>query len=208
MHWGEQLIDIVARNHNTLGLGLLLLSALIEYVFPPFPGDMITVFGAFLVVRRGWSGPAVFGAVTIGSIIGFTIDTAVGRWLGRTEARWTRGRLARVRPRLDDIIARFARHGGLYLAVNRFIPSLRGLFFVAAGMARLPWWQVLVYGTLSALLWNALLLALGLTVGESWPRLLHALQDYGFGCAIVAALVMLALGTRWLWHRRRAAAKP
>ena len=207
MHWGEQLIDIVARNHNTLGLGLLLLSALIEYVFPPFPGDMITVFGAFLVVRRGWSGPAVFGAVTLGSIIGFMLDTAVGRWLGRTEARWTRGRLQRLRPRIDDIIARFARHGGLYLAINRFIPSLRGLFFVAAGMARLPWWQVIVYGTLSALLWNALLLALGLTVGESWPRLLQALQDYGFGCAIVAALVVLTLGTRWLWRRRRAAAK-
>jgi membrane protein DedA with SNARE-associated domain len=204
MHLGEQLIDIVARNHNTLGLGLLLLSALIEYVFPPFPGDMITVFGAFLVVRRGWSGPAVFGAVTIGSILGFVLDTAVGRWLGRSEARWTQGRLQRWRPQLDQIIARFARHGGLYLAINRFIPSLRGLFFVAAGMARLPWWQVLVYGTLSALMWNALLLLLGLTVGQSWPRLLAAMQDYGLGCAIVASLLLLGFGARWLYRRRRA----
>ena len=56
MHLGNQLIDLVARNHNTLGLAVLCLSACIEYLFPPFPGDTITVFGAFLVARRGWSG--------------------------------------------------------------------------------------------------------------------------------------------------------
>src|ERR1700761_1312628 len=110
MHLGEQLIDIVARNHNTLGLALLLLSACIEYLFPPFPGDMITVFGAFLVVRQGWSGPLVFGAVTLGSIIGFSADTAFGRWLGGREAHWSSGRLGRFRPQLDAIVARFARH--------------------------------------------------------------------------------------------------
>src|SRR4051794_310788 len=190
MHLTEDLIAFLANNHNTLGLGLLLLSACIEYLFPPFPGDMITVFGAFLVVRHGWSGPAVFGAVTAGSVIGFMLDYAVGRWLGRTEERWTRGRLGKMRPQLDHLIERFARHGGLYLAINRFIPSLRGLFFVAAGMARLPWWQVLIFGTLSALAWNALLLGLGLTVGQSWDRLRGAFETYGLAFYGVAALVI------------------
>ena len=58
--------------------------------------------------------------------------------------------------------------------------------------------EVLVYGTLSALMWNALLLLLGLTVGQSWPRLLAAMQDYGLGCAIVASLLLLGFGARWL----------
>jgi membrane protein DedA with SNARE-associated domain len=202
MHLGEQLIDLVARNHNTLGLGLLLLSACIEYLFPPFPGDMITVFGAFLVARRGWSAPAVFGAVTVGSAIGCMLDYAFGRWLGRTEERWTRGRLHRFRPQIDRLVERFARHGALYLAINRFIPSLRGLFFIAAGMARLPWWKVLAFGTLSALLWNALLLALGLTVGNSWDRLVTVFQTYGivFWCAAAIALVAFVVHRRW---RRR-----
>lgn len=195
MHLGEQLIDLVARNHNTLGLALLCLSACIEYLFPPFPGDMITVFGAFLVARRGWSGPAVFGAVTLGSAVGCMVDYAVGRWLGRTEERWTRGRLGRFRPQIDRLVERFARHGALYIAINRFIPSLRGFFFVAAGMARLPWWKVLAFGTLSALLWNALLLLLGLTVGQSWDRLVSLFETYAllfwclFGIAGLALLV-------------------
>jgi len=201
MHLGEQLIDIVARNHNTLGFGLLALCACIEYLFPPFPGDMITVFGAFLVARRGWSGPAVFGAVMLGSAVGCMIDYAFGRWLGRTEDRWTRGRLHRFRPQIDRLIERFSRHGGLYIAINRFIPSLRGLFFIAAGMARLPWWEVLAFGTLSALLWNALLLMLGLTVGESWDRLIAWFHSYGLAFWSLVAIAAVALVARYFARR-------
>jgi membrane protein DedA with SNARE-associated domain len=206
MHLGEQIIDVIARNHNTLGLLLLALSAGIEYLFPPFPGDAITVFGAFLVARRGWSAPGVLGAVLVGSIVGFMIDYAVGLWLGRAEQRWTHGRLARWRPQIDAIIARFARHGGLYLAINRFIPSLRGLFFVAAGMARLRWWEVLAFGTLSALAWNAALLLLGLTVGRSWQRLLGIFETYGLVASGVLFLVIAGLAIGW-WRRRRLSAR-
>jgi membrane protein DedA with SNARE-associated domain len=203
MH-GTQLIDFIARNNNTLGLGVLLLSACIEYLFPPFPGDTITVFGAFLVARRGWSGPAVFGAVTVGSAIGCMLDYAFGVWLGRTEERWTRGRIGNYRLQIDGLVERFSRHGGLYIAINRFIPSLRGLFFIAAGMARLRWWVVLAYGTLSALLWNALLLLLGVTVGESWDRLVSLFRTYGvaFWCLMLVAVV--ALVVRRLARRRGA----
>jgi membrane protein DedA with SNARE-associated domain len=208
MHLEQQLIDIVSRNHNTLGFALLLLSACIEYLFPPFPGDMITVFGAFLVARRGWSGPLVFGAVLLGSAIGCMADYAFGRWLGRTEERWTRGRLRRFRPQIDHLVERFGRHGSLYLAINRFIPSLRGLFFVAAGMARLRWWAVLAFGTLSALLWNALLLGLGLTVGGSWDRLLGAFRAYGLVLWSAVALALVAVAVRWLWRRSRQVAGP
>jgi membrane protein DedA with SNARE-associated domain len=203
MTLGQQLIDLVASNHNTLSLALLFLSACIEYLFPPFPGDMITVFGAFLVARHGWSGPAVFGAVTLGSSLGCMLDYAVGRWLGKTEERWTRGRLARFRPKLDLLVARFAAHGPLYLTINRFIPSLRGLFFLAAGMAKLAWWQVLIFGTISALLWNALLLTLGLTVGKSWQQLSHLMTEYAIVFWIVLGVIALGIGIRW-WLKRRA----
>jgi membrane protein DedA with SNARE-associated domain len=204
MHLGSHLIDVVARNHNTLGLAILCLSACIEYLFPPFPGDTITVFGAFLVARRGWSGPLVFGAVTLGSAIGCMLDYAAGRWLGANEARWTSGRLRRYRPQIDALVERFSRHGGLYIAINRFIPSLRGLFFIAAGMARLRWWVVLAYGTLSALLWNALLLLLGVTVGESWDRLVSLFETYGLAFWCLVAIGVVAFVARRLARRRDA----
>lgn len=203
MH-GAQLIDFIARNNNTLGLGVMLLSACIEYLFPPFPGDTITVFGAFLVARRGWSAPAVFGAVTVGSAIGCMLDYAFGVWLGKTEERWTRGRIGKYRPQIDGLIERFGRHGGLYIAINRFIPSLRGLFFIAAGMAKLRWWVVLAYGTVSALAWNALLLLLGVTVGESWDRLVSLFRTYGLAFWSLVLIAVVALVVRHFARRRGA----
>lgn len=203
MH-GAQLIDFIARNNNTLGLGVLLLSACIEYLFPPFPGDTVTVFGAFLVARRGWSGLAVFGAVTVGSAIGCMLDYAFGVWLGKTEERWTRGRMGKYRPQIDGLIERFSRHGGLYIAINRFIPSLRGLFFIAAGMAKLRWWVVLAYGTVSALAWNALLLLLGVTVGGSWDRLVSLFRTYGVAFWCLVAIAVVALVVRHFARRRGA----
>jgi membrane protein DedA with SNARE-associated domain len=201
MDLGKQLIEFLARNHNVWGLGLLGLSACIEYLFPPFPGDMITVFGAFLVARHGWNGPAVFGVVTLGSAVGCMIDYAFGRWLGKTEDRWTGGRLHRFRPQIDRLVERFRRHGGLYIAINRFIPSLRGLFFIAAGMAELRWWVVLAFGTLSALLWNALLLLLGLTVGNSWDRLISVFRTYSFVFWSLMIIAAVALVVRMLARR-------
>src|SRR5262249_48698448 len=146
MNLSQQLIELVGRNENALGLSILALSAFIEYIFPPFPGDLIAVFGAFLVTRRGWSWPGVAAATLVGSSAGCMVAYAAGRWLARSEAGWHARWLVKIRPRIDAIVERFRRHGALYITINRFLPSVRALFFVAAGMARLPWWKVLAFG--------------------------------------------------------------
>ncbi|HZS37926.1 MAG TPA: hypothetical protein VFF06_13910, partial [Polyangia bacterium] len=87
----EQLIALVEHQENGVGFALLGAAAAIEYLFPPFPGDLIVVFGAFLVTRRGWPALPVMLSVLLGSIVGFMIDYYAGRLLARTEGRWTSG---------------------------------------------------------------------------------------------------------------------
>jgi membrane protein DedA with SNARE-associated domain len=198
----DNLIGTVGRNPNATGMALIGLCAFMEYVFPPFPGDAVTVFGAFLVARRGWPAAPVLGAVMLGSAVGSMLTYSVGRLIVRSEARW-RGRLVRIRPRLDQILERFSKHGALYLAINRFLPSLRALFFLAAGMARLPVWKVLVFGLLSQLVWSGLLFTIGATVGSEWSHVARIFETYGEIAWIVLGLVALGLGVRWLWRRRR-----
>jgi membrane-associated protein len=198
----EHIIYLVGRSHGPTGFLLLAFCAFVEYVFPPFPGDMVVVFGAFLVARHGWSPAGVFGSVTAGSVAGFMLGYLAGRWLQRAESHWIHGRLAKVRPSIDRLVERFARHGAWYLAFNRFLPSVRALFFIAAGMAQLPAWKVLLFGLASALAWNALLVALGATAGSQWPRLERIFITYGTIAWCVVAGVLLALLFRWLWRRR------
>jgi membrane protein DedA with SNARE-associated domain len=186
-----------------LGLCVLGFCAFIEYVFPPFPGDLVTVFGAFLVTRRGWSAPGVLGAVLAGSAVGCVVGYLAGRLLARTEGRWAAGRLARFRPPIDRLVERFARHGSWYIAINRFLPSVRALFFVAAGMARLAPWKVFALGMLSAILWNAALFALGATAGHEWSRVERIFVTYGQIAWGLLAIIVVFLLVRW----RRASAR-
>jgi membrane-associated protein len=197
------LIDFLSAGQSAAGLGTLFLSAMIEYVLPPFPGDTVTLFGAFLAAVEGWSVPLVFVAVTAGSVAGAALDYALGRRLGRAPVETLTGRKRRLRELAAPLIARFERRGAAYLALNRFLPGIRALLFVAAGMARLPAWKVLAWGAASAALWNALIIAAGFAVGANWPRLLEWLRTYTAIAWIAVGLIVLALVARRLLRRKR-----
>lgn len=172
---------------------MLGLAAALEYVLPPFPGDTVTLFGVFLAGTAGFSPWLVYLAIDVGSVLGGLAAYAVGRRIDpENPPRFLRGR--RTRAALDEVRARFVRHGAVYLAVNRFLPALRAFFFVGAGLARVPLSRVVVWGTLSASLWNALLFAVGWAVGGNWQRLAGMAQSYAWVALAlsVAAIAVFA----------------
>jgi len=205
------MLDRIARaitgflrhNNNPLGLALLGLSALIEYVFPPFPGDTVTLFGAVLVTRYHWSLPLVFLVVMAGSGIGAMIDFYVGVWMGR---RYHKGGLVRsesARQQVERVLDAFRRHGEIYVVINRFLPAVRAVFFLAAGLAGLRPLRVLFFALLSAAAWNALIVGAGYGVGANWRRIRKIFDTYSTVAWSVIGAAVLALLVRWLVRRRR-----
>ncbi|MFO8073790.1 MAG: DedA family protein [Polyangia bacterium] len=199
----QSVLDFLSAGPSAAGLGVLLLCSAVEYVFPPFPGDTVTLFGAFLAATAGWSVPLVFLAVTLGSLGGASLDYALGRRLARTPVERLSGRRLRARLRADAIVARFERHGAAYISINRFLPGIRALFFVAAGMARLPFWKVMGWGALSAAAWNSLIIAAGFAIGSNWQRLLGLLKSYTTVAWIALAVVALLLVLRRALKKKR-----
>lgn len=164
------------------GLILVMLAAAFEYVFPPFPGDSVTLVAAVLIPSADWPVAGVFGAVMLGSVAGCILDWRVGRLLydhpnGKT---WLHRWLQRetVAERIEAIKRQFRKHGSAYIAVNRFVPAFRGLFFIAAGMTGLKIGPVIFWATVSAALWNAAILAVGSAVGYNLDVLVRYLEQY------------------------------
>lgn len=198
----DSLIAFISEENNPLGLVAIALSAAVEYVFPPFPGDTITLLGATLVTSFRWNFAAMFTAVMAGSVAGSMLAFHLGRW-------WHARRCARAGERpeggsqLDGLVQRFRRHGPVYLVLNRFLPGVRALFFVAAGLAGMRPAAVLLYSALSAALWNLAIMAAGAAVGANLD-LLRALVARYTG---IAWLALAAVGTffagRALWRRHR-----
>ena len=189
-----------------LGLCLLGACAMIEYLFPPFPGDVITITGAVLIPTAGWPWWGVFGAVMAGSLVGSGVNWKVGTWLVDEQKntwlhRWSRK--PSVARKIRAINQKFERRGLWVLVWSRFVPAFRSVFFLAAGMAGLPGGKVVAAGALSAALWNACLLGVGLLVGYNIERIAHVVGMYSG--VVLGVLVVCALGwglKAWVARRR------
>lgn len=175
---------------------LLFFASVLEYVFPPFPGDTVTVVGAYYAVVDVQPLFLIFLAVIGGNLVGSAIDYGAGVLL----RRWRPRRLSLER--LSAIEETWKRKGDWLIVANRFLPGVRGLFFVAAGLSGMPFARVMMLGALSSALWSSALLALGFVLGANLPTLLGWVRAYGvvaWGVVAVAAAIFLA---RWLLRRR------
>ena len=191
-----EILDSVREWPPVVTYLVLFAGSLVEYVFPPIPGDTIVVAGAVLVGAFGWDVWPIYLVVTAGATVGATADFFIGRWLVRT------GRIERLgdgpRRAVNDLVSRFERHGAWYLAINRFLPGIRAFFFVAAGLAGLRLRAVLFWSTLSALAWNALLIAAGVALGKQLETLESWLGRYqAVMWSIIGAVVLWAAYRMW-----------
>ncbi len=197
-------LDSLVQHAGPLGLLVLGASAAIEYVFPPFPGDTVTLLGGVYAVRGAQSVPLVYSIILVGSMIGALIDYRIGVYIGQrlehspADAAWTR-RLPREH--LHAWEQRFRRRRALWLIANRFLPGIRGPIFLAAGISGVPLGPVVLYGGLSAALFNALLFGAGYAVGGNAERLEALARTYGLAVWALLAVVALALVVRWAARR-------
>ncbi len=204
----QTLADAVSRTGPVAPL-LLFAASLVEYVFPPFPGDLVVVLGAWYAVNGELSWPATFVSVTAGAVLGAFIDYRIGAVLGRRLDRRLAGRRPLSEERLRRFEESYRRWGALLLLANRFFPGIRAFFFLAAGASGIPLRRVLLYGGLSAALWNAVLLGVGALFARNVDELVQLFERYTRAAWIaVAVLSLLALaGVAWRRHAARKTAR-
>jgi membrane protein DedA with SNARE-associated domain len=204
-----ELFDTWIRTLGLWGYPVLGLAALIEYVAPPFPGDTVTVLGGAYAARGERSPGLVLLALMVGSVIGLSINYAVGRLVGARVDRMPEGRVffalthAQIR-KVQDVMQ---QKGVWLLAVNRFLPTFRAVLFIAAGASHLGYRRVLLLGTLSALAWNTALVVLGYTLGDNAERIQAFLLTWRVAALGLVAVAALAVLVRFIVTRRRSATR-
>ena len=185
---------------------MLGLSAFVENVFPPIPGDTITAFGAFLVGTQRLSFVGVYVATTLGSLIGFMFLFWVGGLLGRRFFIERDYRFFRAR----DIIraeAWFQKYGYFLILMNRFFPGIRSVISIAGGISQLKILRVTLLALASALIWNLIWIALGYSVGTNWnivkEKMAQILLNYNIAILVALGLGGVIFGLKILAKRHR-----
>lgn len=184
---------------------LVVAAAAIEYVFPPVPGDTVVLFAVALAVRAQLSWVLVYLSMTLGALLGGLAAWGFGVWLANHEESWPSFLKTPGATRALDAVRRgYDRHGAMYLVANRFLPALRAFFFVGAGVSRMNVGPVIVFGGISAALWNALLMGIGYAVGSNWDVLRDLAERYAVATLILVVIAVVGVIARFVWDGRRA----
>jgi len=184
----EFLVPRITHAIDMMGYpGVAFLMMLESMVFP-IPSEAVMPFAGSLVPAGRFTFLGVVLASTLGSIVGSLLSYAMGYYGGRPFLLRF-GRYLLLNPHDLEITERFfARRGSAAIFVARFIPVVRHLISVPAGMGRMRLWRFCVYTILGAACWNAILTWLGYHLGKHWD----IIQKYSHPIDIVV-LVLLAL---------------
>jgi membrane-associated protein len=129
----------------------------------------------------------VLGTAVAGTQLGVMTAFWLGRRFGHALLAGRLGRWLRA-DRLAHLERWFARYGAPAIAISRFFPGIRALVMPAAGLAGFSAWKVLLWAGMSVVVWNVLVVGLGVFAGThlDWAR--QVLMSYN----LVAGLVVLA----------------
>ena len=139
----------------------------IESSFIPFPSEVVVPPAAWKAASNdSMNVYLVVLFATIGANIGALINYYLAKWLGRPIVyKFANSRFGHM-CLIDEAKVRhaeeyFDKHGAMSTFVGRLIPAVRQLISIPAGLARMKLSTFLLYTTLGAGIWNAILAAIG-----------------------------------------------
>jgi undecaprenyl-diphosphatase len=187
--WGYAIVFAATFLENSVGAGVIV------------PGETLVIIGGFYArIGELW-----LPGVALVAIVGAVLGDNLGYWIGR---RYGRGFLERhgrklfVTPeRLEAAEGYYRRHGGKTVFLGRFIPVVRSVGFIVAGVARMEWRRFIVYDVAGATLWGIGHSVLGYALGASYQRWERYLTPIGI--VVLALLLLLIGGSKILAARRQ-----
>ncbi len=207
LHLDHHLVELVARYDLWIyAILFVVIFAETGLVVTPFlPGDsLLFAIGALAAVdsRGTLSAPLLFVLLSAAAILGNTVNYLIGRAIG-PPAFSGRYRLLKVEY-LQRTEAFFQRHGGMAVALSRFMPIIRTFAPFVAGIGRMPYGRFVAYNLLGGISWVMLFLWGGYLFGNV-PLIK---QHFGIVTIIIIVVSLLPIGLTALRSRRSAAAPP
>ena len=175
-HW---ILEIMS-SYGYLGLALLIMA---ENLFPPIPSEIILTFGGFMTTYTRMHIPGTVLSATVGSVGGALILYQAGRFLSpdRLDTLLS-GRLGRIlhlkKADIQKAADWFDSRGNYTVFFCRFIPIVRSLISIPAGMADMALGRFLWMTVAGSFLWNLVLICAGAAAGSSWQKAVEYFGSY------------------------------
>jgi len=185
----QEILTYIGSLDTTYIYLALFFFAFIENVFPPSPSDVVVVIGASLIASTGIDFLPVLFITSVGSALGFILMYYVGFYLSEHVLR--KGKVKFISPEsLQKTDRWFAKYGYWLILTNRFLPGTRSVISFFSGLYELHIGKTFVNALISAFLWNAAIIFLGMELGNNVERIDYYFTTYSnivIGITIVVA---------------------
>jgi membrane protein DedA with SNARE-associated domain len=184
--WVFSIVDRMGE----LGVGLLIL---LENLVPPIPSEVVLPLAGFRAQTGALNVVLVWVASTAGSVLGALVLYGLGAWLGRdrllrlSEKRWF---VITSRKDLERGSEVFERHGRKVVLLARFVPFLRSVVSIPAGVVKMPLVTFVMLTAVGSGVWNAAFVGLGWVLGDNWGSVQRWIGPVGY---VVIGLVVIGL---------------
>lgn len=169
---------------------IILISAIIENIFPPYPGDAVVLAGAFLAGR----GDIAYLPLFILSVTGGMIGAMLLYYLGKRRGRALFEKYDKYYLRVENLakIENWFRRWGIWLLLfSRFVAGARSVIAIAAGVGNVPVKRMTILTLISFCLWNIVLIGGMYLLKSNWTKLTHLMKSYNMILVIASAIALL-----------------
>ncbi len=167
-----------------LGLGILGL---------PIPDETLMALAGFLAFKGTLSYPHAVVAAFTGTICGISIGYLLGRGLGHPFLEKYSAKM-RINPEhLHKTEAWYGKYGKFAVFIGYFIPGVRHLTAIFAGIAVMPYRVFALYAFAGGLLWSVTFVTMGYYLGEKWKLVYTYSYRYILPFAILAIVIFLLI---------------
>lgn len=191
----EQIIISIINKYGYMGIALLIA---VENIFPPIPSEVILTFGGFATTISKITVTGTIVYATIGSVIGAIILYWIGRALNEERIeKIADSKLGKAlgikKENIHKSFIWFDNKGKYAVFIGRFVPIIRSLVSIPAGMAKMPIAPFLILTTVGSIIWNTVLIGLGKIAGASWSKVAKYVGEYS-SVILAILIVLLAIG--------------
>ena len=199
----ENVIIDIMNSYGYLGIFFLIM---IENVFPPIPSELILTFGGFMVISSNMTIFGVILAATIGSVAGAFILYFIGKLLNKERlikiVSSKYGKLLRVKPKdIESADKWFDEKGNITVLFCRFIPIVRSLISIPAGMSDMPLFKFFIYTVIGSTIWNTALVCVGAFAGDKKDEIL-AIIDSASHIILIVLIIVIVIFVIWFYKRQ------
>lgn len=181
---------------------LLFTFAYIENLFPPSPSDIVIVIGGTLIGTNYLLFVPTLIFATGGSIAGFLTAFGIGWLLDKKLIHSGKLKFINIQT-IEKAEAAFRKWGYYLIIANRFLPGTRAVISFFGGMSRLDIHKTMFLSSISSLLWNIVLIYLGILFGKNVALVDKYLNTYSNIVITLTAIIILLLVINYFIKRKK-----